>query len=125
MTRILIVEDDDEVSQLLRTVCEAEGWEASVAPDGLEGLIRLGTGEIDLVLLDLMMPDVSGLRVLQQLFEEGGGSLEVPVIVVTGSAIGAEEARSALDAADVFEKPFEVTELIARMKVLLDGEGEQ
>ena len=125
MTRILIVEDDNEVSQLLTTMCEAEGWETDVAPDGLEGLIRLGTGAIDVVLLDLMMPDVSGLRVLQQLFEEGGGSLEVPVIVVTGSAVGAQEARSVLDAADVFEKPFEVTDLLERMKALLDGEGEE
>lgn len=119
MTRILIVEDDDDVSQLLQTVCEAEGWQADVAPDGLEGLIRLGTGDIDLVLLDLMMPDVSGLRVLQQLFEEGGGALEVPVIVVTGSPIGAESAREVLDAADVFDKPFEVDELVARMRTLL------
>ena len=122
MTRILIVEDDDEVSELLRTVCETEGWEAERAPDGLEGLIRLGTGDIDLVLLDLMMPDVSGLRVLQQLFEEGGGSLEVPVIVITGSAVGAQEARGALNPADVFEKPFEVSELLERMKALLNGE---
>lgn len=121
MTRILIVEDDPEVSELLQTVCDAEGWTGEVAPDGLEALIRLGSGDIDLVLLDLMMPDVSGLRVLQQLFEEGGGSLEVPVIVVTGSSVGADSAREVLDAPDVFEKPFEVDELVDRMRTLLTG----
>lgn len=121
MTRILIVEDDPDVAELLVTVCDAEGWTAEVAPDGLEGLIRLGSGDVDLVLLDLMMPDVSGLRVLQQLFEEGGGSLDVPVIVVTGSTVGADSAREVLGAQDVFEKPFEVDELVERMRSLLMG----
>jgi len=122
VTRILIIEDDEEIAQLLHRVCEAEGWQPEVAPDGLEGLIRLGTGDIDLVLLDLMMPDVSGLRVLQQLFEEGGGSLDVPVIVVTGSAVGADSAREVLDPADVFQKPFDVDELVGRIRTILEGD---
>lgn len=115
-TTILVIEDDDSVVGLLRTILEAEEHEVEVAQDGLAGLLKLRTGRIpDLAVVDLMMPDVDGLRVLEQLIEEGDGAPPLPVVVVTGHPEGAARCREMLDAADVIEKPFDPDELIARI----------
>jgi DNA-binding response OmpR family regulator len=119
---VLLIEDDEDVISLLVQILELDGFAVDVARDGLEGLVKLRSGRPDLALLDIMMPDVSGVRVLEQLIEEGDGRLDVPVIVITGSPEGAGEARLILGADDVFTKPFDPDQLIARMRVRLDRE---
>jgi DNA-binding response OmpR family regulator len=114
--RVLLVEDDEDVVHLLREILSHEGFEPVVARDGLEGLLRMQTGDPDLALLDIMMPDVNGVRVLEQLLEDGDGSLPVPVIVITGSPEAAARSRQLLGRADVFEKPFEPSKLVARIR---------
>ncbi|MFP5310046.1 MAG: response regulator transcription factor [Actinomycetes bacterium] len=114
--RVLLVEDDEDVVALLREILSHEGFEPVVARDGLEGLLRMQTGTPDLALLDIMMPDVNGVRVVEQLLEDGDGSLPVPIIVITGSPDGAAQARELLGREDVFEKPFDPTKLIARIR---------
>lgn len=113
---VLVIEDDPSVTRLLEEVLGHAGLTTTVAADGLEGLVRLRTAAPDVVLLDLMMPDVGGLRVLEQLLEEGGGAPPIPVIVVTGSPEGASRSRELLGDADVFEKPFEPDALLARVR---------
>ncbi|MBW3659795.1 MAG: response regulator, partial [Actinobacteria bacterium] len=71
--RVLIVEDDRDVITLLVEILSHEGFDPVVAADGLEGLLKIQTGQPDLALLDIMMPDVNGVRVLEQLLEEGAG----------------------------------------------------
>lgn len=118
--RVLIIEDDASVSGLLLELLQQAGFEATVAADGLEGLVKLQTGHPDLALLDIMMPDVDGARVLDQLFEEGDGQLEVPVVVITGSPDGAAAARATLGAENVFEKPFEPADLVRRIRAIVE-----
>ncbi len=117
--RILIVEDDDTVAELLEEILGHEGYDAEVASDGLEGLVKLQTGAVDLAVLDIMMPNVNGVRVLQQLLEENSGALPVPVIVITGSPEGARRSAELLGRENVFEKPFDPDELIKRIQTVM------
>lgn len=121
MSRILVIEDDPDVATLLQEILRHEGYEVEVAGDGLAGLLKLQGGQADLTLLDIMMPDVDGERVLAQLREEGGGQVRERVIVITGSPEGAERSRDALGAANVFEKPFDPERLVERIRELLAG----
>ncbi len=121
--RILVVEDDQDVITLMVEILEHEGFEPVVATDGLVGLLKIRTGAPDVALLDIMMPDVNGVRVLEQLLEEGDGRLPVPVIVMTGSPEGAASCRKLLGRADVFEKPFDPDALISRIRHHLSSSG--
>lgn len=114
--RVLIVEDDKDVIALLVELLRHEGFEAVVAEDGLEGLVKIRTGHPDVAILDIMMPDVNGVRVLEQLLEEGDGQLPVPIVVITGAPEAAARSRQLLGPDDVFEKPFEPAPFIARLR---------
>lgn len=117
---VLVIEDDDSVVGFLRTFLETEGYDVSVATDGLAGLVKLRTGpRPDLAVVDLVMPDVDGIRVLEQLIEEGEGSLPVPALVVTGHPEGAARCRELMDPRDVIEKPFDPDHLLARIEAHL------
>ncbi len=109
---VLIVEDDRAVRELIETLLDAEGIEVKTARDGLEGLLKLRMHNPAVVVLDIMMPDVGGLRVLDELAEEHA---DVPVIVVTGKPEAAAEARQRLGRENVFDKPFEIDDLLARI----------
>lgn len=123
MTRILIIEDDVDVAILLTELLRHEGWDSEIAPDGLSGLVKLQAGDPDVTLLDIMMPDVDGERVLRQLIEEGNGTLVPAVIVITGSPDGAERCRALLGDRNVFEKPFDPDRLVARIRAVLRGDA--
>jgi two-component system OmpR family response regulator len=116
---VLIVEDDAHVVRMLRELLRVEGYDTTEATDGLAGLLKLATTGVDAVLLDVMMPDLDGVRVLEQLREEHGPTLPVPVLVVTGSPEGARRCRELLDPADVFEKPFDPGQLLDRLQARL------
>ena len=80
---VLVVEDDPSVRGLLQTLLAAEGYDVAVASDGLAGLVKASSRRPAVILLDLMMPDLGGVRVLEEL--RGDPALaDVPVIVVTG-----------------------------------------
>jgi two-component system OmpR family response regulator len=110
---VLIVEDDRAVRDLLETVLVAEGFAVRTARDGLEGLLKLKMFRPVAVVLDIMMPDVGGLRVLDELAEEHA---DVPVIVVTGKPQAADEARRRIGGDNVFDKPFDIDVLVARIR---------
>jgi two-component system, OmpR family, response regulator len=112
---ILVIEDDAHVVTLLRELLRVEGYEVTDARDGLLGLLKLATGGADAVLLDVMMPDLDGVRVLEQLLEEHG-QLPVPVLVITGSPEGARRCRELIGRDDVFEKPFDPAKLLGRLQ---------
>jgi two-component system, OmpR family, response regulator MprA len=119
MATVLVVEDDPHVVTLLRELLRHEGYDVEVATDGLVGLLKLRTAVVDAVLLDVMMPDVDGTRLLRQLLEEHGGQLPLPVLVVTGSPDGARTCRELLGDDRVLEKPFDPAELLERVRTLL------
>jgi DNA-binding response OmpR family regulator len=119
MATVLVVEDDPHVVTLLRELLRHEGYDVEVAADGLVGLLKLRTAVVDAVLLDVMMPDVDGTRMLRQLLEEHDGQLPVPILVVTGSPDGARTCRELLGDDLVLEKPFDPAELLQRVRTLL------
>ncbi|MFT5224130.1 MAG: two-component system response regulator CpxR [Glaciecola sp.] len=123
MSKILIIEDDPDVTVLLREILRLEGWDVEVAADGLSGLVKLQSAAADVTLLDIMMPDVDGERVLAQLLEEGGGTLAKPVLVITGSPSGADRCRTLIGSRNVFEKPFDPELLTARIWSVLRGDA--
>jgi DNA-binding response OmpR family regulator len=115
---ILVVEDDKGVRDLLETVLATEGFEVRTARDGLEGLLKLRMLQPAVLVLDIMMPDVGGLRVLDELAETHA---ETPVVVVTGNPRAAAEARVRIGQDRVFDKPFDVDDLVATLRCLADG----
>jgi DNA-binding response OmpR family regulator len=115
---VLVVEDDKGVRDLLEALLSAEGFTVRTARDGLEGLLKLRMFSPAALVLDIMMPDVGGLRVLDELAEEHA---DVPVIVVTGKPQAAEEARTRLGRDNVFDKPFDVDELVTRIRAVARG----
>lgn len=109
---VLVVEDDRAVRELLETVLAVEGITVHTARDGLEGLLKVRIHQPAVVVLDLMMPDVGGLRVLDEL---AAGHADIAVIVVTGNPDAAAEARLRLGDAAVITKPFDIDDLLARI----------
>jgi DNA-binding response OmpR family regulator len=116
-TRILIVEDEPAMVQGLRDNFEYEGYEVISAADGAEGLERALRDQPDLVVLDVMMPKMSGLDVCKQL---KGKKPSIPIIMLTArgqeidKVVGLE-----LGADDYVTKPFSIRELMARVKAVL------
>ena len=117
MSRILVVEDNANLAFGLSTSLELEGHQVVVARDGAEGLRRAREHAPHLVILDLMLPEMDGYRVLKALREEGR---DVPVLILT--ARGAESDKVLgfrLGADDYVTKPFGLLELLARVGALL------
>jgi DNA-binding response OmpR family regulator len=118
--RILVVEDDPNVRGLLQTLLNSEGYDVVTASDGLAGLVKLSTAKPALMLLDLMMPDLGGVRVLEELRADPALA-DVPVIVVTGKVEAVPGLRDVLGDDNVFVKPFGVTELLGRVAEITGG----
>jgi len=130
MPRILIVEDEQDLAGLIEYNLRQEGFETEHAPSGASALSRARARIPDLVLLDLMLPDLAGTDVLRMLKSEQS-TKRVPVVVV--SAKGQESDRVQgleLGADDYIVKPFSVREMLLRVKAVLrrggdDGEAAQ
>jgi Response regulators consisting of a CheY-like receiver domain and a winged-helix DNA-binding domain len=114
--RVLIIDDEASIRKLLRVTLEANNYHIEEASLGREGLTMAATQRPDIVLLDLGLPDINGLKVL----EEIRGWSKVPVIVLTVQD-GEQDKITALDggADDYITKPFSVPELLVRMRVAL------
>jgi DNA-binding response OmpR family regulator len=117
MTRILVVEDSPDLAFGLRTNLEIEGYDIRVAGDGRAALRDFDEFRPDLVVLDLMIPELNGYGVLQTLRERGNN---VPVLILSATAEETAKIRGfRLGADDFVTKPFSVLELLARIEALL------
>ncbi len=117
---VLVVEDDPSVRGLLQTLLTAEGYDVAVASDGLAGLVKVSSRRPAVILLDLMMPDLGGLRVLEEL-QGDPGLADIPVVVVTGKVDAVPALREQLGEDHVFTKPFAVAELLERVGQITGG----
>jgi DNA-binding response OmpR family regulator len=117
---VLVVEDDPSVRGLLQTLLAAEGYEVVTASDGLAGLVKATSNHPSLVLLDLMMPDLGGVRVLEEMRDDPELA-DIPVIVVTGKIDAIPSMRQLLGEENVFLKPFAVGELLSRVAEVTGG----
>jgi DNA-binding response OmpR family regulator len=129
MTKILIIEDEPNMVAGLRDNFEFEGYEVAAAYDGVEGLERALKDTPDLILLDVMMPRMSGLDVCKQLKVKRPG---IPIIMLTARGQEVDKVVGLeLGADDYVTKPFSIRELIARTKAVLrrvsksNGNGER
>jgi len=120
--RVLVVEDDPNVRGLLQTLLSAEGYDVSTASDGIAGLVKAASAPPRLLVLDIMMPDLGGVRVLDELAADPA-LRDVPVVVVTGKVEVIPALRDRLGAASVFAKPFGVVEFLGRVEELTGGPG--
>lgn len=118
--RILVVEDDPTVRGLLVALLVAEGYDVQTAADGLAGLVQASVVRPQLMVLDLMMPDLGGVRVIQEL--RGSQDLAgLPVLVVTGMVDAVPAMRDLLGDDAVLVKPFGVAELLERVARVTGG----
>ncbi|WP_182200251.1 response regulator transcription factor [Paraliobacillus salinarum] len=117
MTRILIVEDETSIARVLALELKHEGYEAVTAKTGDEGLMRAESESWDLLLLDVMLPERSGMDILRRLRTSGDST---PVIMLTARDAVLDKV-SGLDqgANDYVTKPFDMEELLARVRVCL------
>ena len=114
--KILLVEDEEKLARVVELELRYEGYEVEKAFDGREGLEKALSGGFDLILLDIMLPSMSGMEVLRRLRRES----QVPVIMVTARDTVVDKV-SGLDsgADDYITKPFEIEELLARIRAAL------
>jgi two-component system phosphate regulon response regulator PhoB len=116
---LLLVEDDPGLVQLLSYNLERAGFLARVATDGETALLMVKEAKPDLVLLDWMLPGVSGLEVCRRL-RRGPDTAQLPILILTARGEEADKVRGLDTGADDFmSKPFSIAELVARLKALL------
>ena len=113
MKRILVVEDDMDIHNLIKNVLEKERYDVISAYSGTEALLLIEKKDLDLILLDLMIPGLSGEEIIKKV-------KNIPIIVISAK-ISSEDKVNALSigANDYITKPFDTNELLARIKVQL------
>jgi DNA-binding response OmpR family regulator len=121
---VLVVEDDDEVRRLIEVTMRMQEWDVVGARDGLEGLVKLEFRSPSVVILDVMMPNVSGDRMLSQMRSDERLQ-SVPVVIVTGRADAHATFDGLVGAANVFPKPFNGDALVARVAELIGHSAEE
>jgi DNA-binding response OmpR family regulator len=120
--RILVVEDERPIAQFVQRGLEAEGYSVSCAYDGEEGLALARTGDYALVILDVLLPKLSGLEVIKAIRDSDDA---LPVIMLTALA-ETDDVVTGLDlgASDYLTKPFAFAELLARIRTHLRQPGQ-
>ncbi|MFA6597460.1 MAG: response regulator transcription factor [Ignavibacteriaceae bacterium] len=117
MYKVLIVEDEPDMRMGLKDNLEFEEYEVDTAENGKEGYEKIIKNNYDLVLLDVMMPEMSGFEVCKQVRKEG---INVPIILLTAKGQEIDKVRGLeLGADDYITKPFSLRELLARIKAVL------
>ncbi len=114
--KILIIEDDTELADVIARKLENAGFATVSTTDGLEGVRLVDSDELDLILLDLTLPDVDGIDVLRHLRQRTA----LPIVIISGRTEEAERVVGLeLGADDYMAKPFGLNELLARIRVVL------
>ncbi|MBP3965139.1 response regulator transcription factor [Paenibacillus lignilyticus] len=116
MTKLLIVDDDPHIRELISLLLAAEGFEIVEAGDGKEALAVLESTQVQLVILDVMMPNMDGWELCKEIRD----GMELPVLMLTAKGETNQKVKGfELGADDYLVKPFEPLELVARVKALL------
>ena len=116
MSRVLVVDDDPHIRELVRILLEREGFDVREAADGCEALAKLSTIKADMVILDVMMPNMDGWELCRQLRQAG----DLPLLIVTAKGETSQKIKGfQLGTDDYLVKPFEPAEMVARVKALL------
>ncbi|GAA0361243.1 response regulator transcription factor [Bacillus horti] len=119
--RILIIEDEEKIARVIALELKHEGYEVEMVHSGKQGLEKAQDAKWDLILLDIMIPELNGMEVLRRL---RGASIQTPVILLTARDSVFEKV-SGLDqgANDYITKPFQIEELLARIRACMRSAG--
>jgi DNA-binding response OmpR family regulator len=117
---VLVVEDDPSIRRLVRMVLEREGYRVETACDGVEAVLKLGVRDYDVIVLDLMMPNLDGFAFLNTLAENDPDRLET-IIVTSAASPAVIEERMKAPPFDVLPKPFDIKDLVARVKACIES----
>jgi len=113
LKKILIIEDDISIAEIERDFLEMDGFEITIAADGIEGLKQALTNNFNLILLDLMLPGIDGYEICRKIRTK----LDIPILMVTAKIEDIDKIRGlGMGADDYIAKPFSPTELVARVK---------
>src|SRR5690242_7285256 len=119
---VLVVEDTPEIARLIRRSLMLEGYQVDVAEDGRSALAAIRDQPPDLIVLDLMLPDIDGIEITRRVraLEDADHLLPLPILMVT-ALDDVQDRVTGLDAGadDYLPKPFAIPELVARVKALL------
>ena len=117
--KVLVVDDEPDTLELVKLVLESGGFEAILANNGKEALAQIATVRPDLVLLDIMMPDMDGWDVFRKMKERDPG---IPIAILTAKAQNIDKLLGlhVLKADDYITKPFGKNELISKVKKLTE-----
>jgi two-component system OmpR family response regulator len=116
MSKILVVDDDPHIRELVRVFLTQEGLDVYEATDGVDALLKLESIKAEMVVLDVMMPNLDGWELCRRLRQAG----DIPVLMLTAKAETSQKLKGfQLGADDYLVKPFEPVELVARVKALL------
>lgn len=119
MKVLLVVEDESEQSRILQIRLEANGFGAILVKNGTEALKEAHSRKPDLILLDLLLPDMNGLEVCRKL-KEAAETRQIPIVVITGYPVeDVERLSREAGALLCLKKPYAVSELLAEIKRLL------
>ena len=125
MTRVLVVEDDKDLAELLAYNLKKEGYEVFVCLKGAEAIKLIESENPDLVLLDVMLPDFDGFRIAEYI-RNSEEFKDIPIVFITAKDMEQDKLRGFnLGADDYITKPFSVKELVARVKAVLRRYGKE
>lgn len=117
MKRILIIDDEQDMLDILRYCLEAEGYEIYTASDGVEGFVKIKDCNPDLIILDVMMPNLDGWSLLN-LFKRDRQSM--PIVVLSGARELRKTIKKEMDV-DFFVKPFQTFDVVNKINDLVHG----
>ena len=116
MSKILVVDDDSHIRELVRIFLRREGFEVIEAADGVEALSRFDSVKVELAVIDIMMPNMDGWELCQELKT----AFDVPILMLTAKGETTQKLKGfQLGTDDYLVKPFEPLEMVARVKALL------
>ncbi len=121
--RVLVVDDNEDIRNLLSLVLQKEGFEVFLAADGTEAILIIKSNELDLVLLDVMMPVLSGLDILKIIRENKDKKINgIPVMMITAASTIADiDAAIEAGANSYIVKPFRNENLMQKITAIFEG----
>jgi DNA-binding response OmpR family regulator len=118
---VLVVEDDPAIRRLVTMVLQRQGYQVEIAADGLEAVLKLGLSDYDVIVLDLMMPNLDGFTFLNTFARNDPERLR-KVIVTSAASPAVIKERMELSPFQLLPKPFDIAELIAQVRACIDAQ---